>query len=139
MLWGMTSSALFDQLLREAAAQPQPQQLLFVFAAAELPPDATPAQRARFEAGQGGALEPLACVDKRLDELSTFAALVEESRAACPPWQAVFIAALSGQGGEWPSPERVDAALGEMVAALRTGRLASYLALDAGGDAISFT
>lgn len=45
----------FDDLLHAARAQPEPQRLLFVFAAAELPDDATPAQRARFAAGQGGA------------------------------------------------------------------------------------
>ena len=38
--------------------------------AVELPDDATPAQRARFEAGQGGALVPLMCVDKTPQELA---------------------------------------------------------------------
>ncbi|CDS53277.1 FIG00933811: hypothetical protein [Polaromonas sp. CG9_12] len=69
----------FDDLLQAARAQPDPQRLLFVFAGVELPDDATPAQRERFEAGQGGALVPLMCVDKRPDELASFAALVEEA------------------------------------------------------------
>ena len=47
---------------------------------AELPEDCTPEQRERFAAGDGGALVPLMCVDKTSDELTTFAALVEESR-----------------------------------------------------------
>ena len=38
--------------------------LLFVFAGAELPDDATPEQRQRFAEGAGGALVPLMCVDK---------------------------------------------------------------------------
>lgn len=38
----------FDQLLKVAASQPEPQQLLFVFTSAELPADATEAQRERF-------------------------------------------------------------------------------------------
>ena len=46
----------FDDLLRAARAQPQPQRLLFVFAGAELPDDSTPEQRAAFESGEGGAL-----------------------------------------------------------------------------------
>ena len=52
----MNQSSHFRQLLQAAAAQPDPQRLLFVFAAAELPDDPTPAQRERFAAGEGGAL-----------------------------------------------------------------------------------
>ncbi len=58
--------------------------LLFVFMRAELPEDNTPEQRQRFAAGAGGALVPLMCVDKTPGELSTFAALAEESYAAWP-------------------------------------------------------
>ena len=47
----MTISS-FDDLLRSARDQSEPQRLLFVFTAAGMPDDATPAQRARFEAGQ---------------------------------------------------------------------------------------
>ena len=47
----------FDDLLQAACRQPQPQRLLFVFAGAELPDDATPAQQADFAAGHGGALD----------------------------------------------------------------------------------
>ena len=54
----------FDDLLKTARQQTQPQRLLFVFASADLPEDATSAQRASFLAGQGGALVPNLCVDK---------------------------------------------------------------------------
>ena len=60
----------FDDLLHAASAQPEPQRLLFVFAGVELPDDATPAQRERFAAGQGGALVPMMCVDKRPEEIA---------------------------------------------------------------------
>lgn len=132
------STSHFEQLLAAAAAQPEPQRLLFVFTGAELPPDATPAQRARFEAGQGGALTPLACVDKEPGELSSFEALVAEARSATPDWQVVFIAGLSGSGGQPPSHERVDRALGMMVEAVRTGRLHAYLALGPRGEPLRF-
>lgn len=135
----MTFLSHFDQLLQAAVAQPQPQQLLFVFAAAELPDDATPEQRARFEAGQGGALAPLACVDKTPDELGSFEALVEEARSACPAWHVVFISTLSGQDGQPPSSGRIDAALGKMVEGLRVGALDGYLALDPQGGPVSFS
>lgn len=42
----------FDDLLRAAQQQPEPQRLLFVFASADLPDHSTPEQRARFQAGQ---------------------------------------------------------------------------------------
>ncbi|MBP6405092.1 MAG: ribonucleotide reductase subunit alpha [Proteobacteria bacterium] len=135
----MSTLSHFDQLLQAAAAQSQPQQLLFVFAAARLPDDATPAQRAGFDAGQGGVLEPLACVDKTPDELQSFQALVEEARSACPPWQVVFIATLAGQDGQPPAASRVDAALARMVEGLRAGDLAPYMALDPQGEPLVFS
>jgi hypothetical protein len=92
----------FQQLLQEAAAQTEPQRLLFVFAAAELPKGATLAQRERYLAGEGGALAPLMCVDKAPVELEDFADLLEESRHAGPPWQVVFAASLSGR--RWLRP-----------------------------------
>lgn len=133
------SPSHFEQLLQAASLQPEPQRLLFVFAGAELPADATPVQRQQFEAGQGGALEPLACVDKGVDELTSFQDLVAESRDACPPWQVVFIAGLPGRGGRVPSAEMVDAGLDAMVESVRAGRLGSFLALDPAGDPLSFT
>lgn len=129
----------FEQLLQAAAAQPEPQRLLFVFAAAELPDDASPAQRERFAAGQGGALAPLACVDKDPADLTSFEALVAESRSASPPWQVVLIAGLSGQGGRAPSPAQVDSALQTMIENVRAGRFGGLLALDPDGEPLSFS
>lgn len=135
----MTFPSHFEQLLEAATAQPQPQQLLFVFAAAQLPDDATPEQREGFKAGEGGALEPLACVDRTPGELESFEALVEEARSACPAWQVVFISSLSGQDGKPPSTGRVDAALGKMVEGLRAGLLEPYMALDPRGEPLLFS
>lgn len=135
----MTRPTHFQQLLQAAAAQPQPQRLVFVFAGAQLPQDASPAQRERFAAGRGGALVPLACVDKDPAALRDFDQLVAESRAACPPWRAVFISALSGQGGWAPTSQQVDAALNAMVENIRQGRLGVYLALDPEGDPLTFS
>jgi hypothetical protein len=95
----------FDDLMRAAREQPEPQRLLFVFAGAELPDDSTPEQRAGFQAGQGGALIPLMSVDKTPEELDTFAALVEESRQFGHDWAIVFVASLPGRAGR-PSHEQ---------------------------------
>lgn len=132
------SSSFFDQLLRAAGAQPQPQRLLFVFAESELPPDADAQQRADHASGRGGALTPLVCVDKAPSELSTFDTLVQESREACPPWQVVFIAALGGQGGREPAAALVEGALKTMVENVRTGRFGGYMALDVRGEPLLF-
>jgi hypothetical protein len=137
-LAAMTNPTHFALLLQAAASQPEPQRLLFVFAGAELPADATPEQRARFEAGHGGALVPLACVDKAADGIASFEALVTESRHASPPWQVVFIAGLAGMGGKPPSPALVDSALHSMVENIRAGRFGGYLALGPTGEPLSF-
>lgn len=138
-LAGMTSPpSFFDRLLQAASAEPEPQRLLFVFAQSELPADATAGQRAAYAAGQGGALVPLACVDKAPGELSTFDALADESRRACPPWQAVFVAALGGRSGRDPAADAVDGALQAMVENVRGGRFTGYLALGPGGEPLHF-
>jgi hypothetical protein len=57
--------ATYDDLLRAARAQAEPQRLLFVFAKAVLPDDSTPAQRAAYAAGQGGAFGLYIPFDRR--------------------------------------------------------------------------
>ena len=127
----------FEDLLQAARRQPEPQRLLFVFAGAELPDDSTDAQRERFAAGEGGALVPLMCVDKAPDELTTFAALEEESRAAGPAWSIVFVAALAGRGGRAVIPADADAALERMVAAIQAGSHQSYIPFDRTGRPVT--
>jgi hypothetical protein len=53
--------------------------LLFVFLQVALPEDHSDADKARFDAGQGGELQAIMCVDKNLDELTDFADLIKES------------------------------------------------------------
>ena len=126
----------FDDLLRMARAQREPQRLLFVFAAAELPAGATAQQRAAFEAGHGGELAPLMCVDKTPDEVASFAALLDESRRAGPPWAIVFVAALSGRDGVAPSEQDADTPLQRMVGSVRAGSISGLLPFDRQGRAV---
>ena len=128
----------FDQLLQAAAAEPQPQRLLFVFATAGLPDDATPAQRQRFAAGSGGNLTPLMCVDKGAAELAGFEQLVAESQTAGPPWDVVFAAGLAGRSGQPPSAQQVEQALEGMVERVRSGTIGNLLALDSSGEPLHF-
>ena len=127
----------FDELLHAARTQPEPQRLLFVFAAIELPDDATPAQRERFKAGQGGALHPLMCVDKRPDELASFAMLIEEAgQFGENNWGMVFAAAMSGTAGRAPTSADAEEPLQAMVEAIKRGEHGSYIPFDKQGQTV---
>lgn len=128
----------FDDLVRASRAQPEPQRLLFVFANAEMPEDCTPEQRANFEAGQGGALVPLMSVDKQPAELSTFAALAEESRQFAPAWDIVFVASLAGRDGRAPTSTEADQSLQRMIESIKAGAFGAYLPFDADGEPVLF-
>jgi hypothetical protein len=126
----------FDDLLRAAREQPEPQRLLFVFADAELPDDSTSEQRARFQAGQGGVLAPVMSVDKGPEDLETFAALVEESRQFGRDWVIVFVAGLAGRGGAAPTSRDVDQSLQRMIESVKAGSFASFLPFNRRGEPV---
>jgi hypothetical protein len=124
----------FDDLLRAARAQPEPQRLLFVFANADLPENSTPEQRARFQAGEGGVLIPQMSVDKNPEELDTFAALVEEASQFGQDWAVVFVAGLSGRDGRPPTSMEADQSLQRMIDAIKTGAFGAFMPFDRSGQ-----
>ena len=128
--------ASFEDLLQAARQQREPQQLLFVFAGAELPTDASAAQRAQFDSGEGGELAPLMCVDKAAAALASFDALCAEATNAGPPWAIVFTAALSGRQGRPPAAADIDASLQHMVAAIKAGRIEGMLPFNHAGEPV---
>lgn len=128
----------FDDLLMASQLQSDPQRLLFVFAGVELPDDCTPEQRAGFDAGEGGALVPLMCVDKSPAEIVNFKSLVEEARALAQPWRIVFVAAMSGVRGVSPSSTDAEIPLQRMEEAIRQGSFANYIPFDCNGQTVSF-
>lgn len=127
----------YSELLQAANAEPEPQRLLFVFCRAELPDDASDAEKAAFAKGEGGALTPVVCVDKTPDEVSDFGALVEESRQTGQAWDVVFVAAMSGRGGMTPSSDEAQQPLTMMVESVRLGHVGNYLPLNRNGQAVS--
>ena len=129
----------FDDLLRAAREQSEPQRLLFVFTNAVLPDDSTPEQRERFEAGQGGALAPLMSVDKTPEELATFATLVEQSLQFGPDWAIVFVASLSGRDGRAPTSEDADQPLQRMTESIKAGLFGSLIPFDRQGQPVQFS
>ena len=134
----MMNISRFDELLRVARQQPEPQRLLFVFTTVELPDDCTSEQRTRFEAGQGGALTPLMCVDKTPEELGTFSDLLMESRQVLQEWTIVFVAALSGKNGCVPRTEDAEASLNRMVESIKTGSVGMFIPFDTHGQPVQF-
>lgn len=123
----------FDDLLRAARAQPEPQRLLFVFAAAELPDDSTPEQRVRHAAGEGGALVPLMSVDKDPEDLASFAGLVQESSRFAGDWTMVFVAGLPGRDGRAPTRDAADRSLQGMVESIKRGVFGVFIPFDRQG------
>ena len=131
--------ASFDDLLVAARQQPEPQRLLCVFAGVELPDDATEAQRARFEQGQGGALVPLMCVDKTPQELPSFAALGAEAQQFTAPghdWVMVFAAAMSGTLNQAPTSADAEGPLQRMVDAIKGGQHGAYSPFNRDGEPV---
>ncbi len=126
----------FDDLLHMSQQQTQPQRLLMVFANAELPDGASPAQRLAFERGEGGALVPHMCVDKLPGEVKAFGQLLQESALHSPNWSVVFVAALSGVQGKHPTSEAADAQLQRMVEMIRVGQLDSLVPFDRQGHTV---
>lgn len=127
----------FADLLAAAREQPEPQRLLLVFAAAELPRDATAEERAAFERGEGGALAPVLCVDKLPEEIGSFAALCAESASTGIAWDILFVGALPGRGGHAPNSDEAVQPLKMMVEQIKGGRIAQFLAVDRDGELVS--
>lgn len=129
----------YADLISAANAQAEPQRLLFVFARAELPDDASAAQKARFARGEGGALAPVMCVDKLPAEQPTFSGLVAESKNTDIDWQVVFVTSMSGRAGIAPASAEAEQALGKMVESIKQGNIGNFLAFDRDGRTLQLS
>ena len=129
----------YESLLSVANQQPEPQRLLFVFLRASLPDDHGETDASNFHSGQGGALQPIMCVDKTLGELSTFSALVAESERVEKDWQIVLVAGLAGKDGVTPSSDEAEESLKMMLHTVENGGdLSKYMAFDREGVPVQF-
>jgi hypothetical protein len=129
----------YESLLSVAKQQPEPQRLLFVFLRSSLPDDHGEEEARCFHAGQGGALEPVMCVDKTLGELSTFSTLTAEAERVDKDWQIVLVAGLAGRNGIVPSSDDAEEPLKMMLHTIETGGdLSKYMAFDREGEPVKF-
>lgn len=127
----------FSDLLVAARAQPEPQRLLFVFCAAELPDDATEGQRQAFVAGQGGVLAPVMCADKLPNELVGMETLIAESTQFDRDWTVAFVASLGGRGTRAPTSLEAEEPLQRMVVQVKAGQIAGFIPFNRDGQAIT--
>lgn len=129
----------YESLLSAANQQSEPQRLLFVFLRASLPDDHGEEDASRFHSGQGGALQPIMCVDKTLGELSTFSALVAEAERIEKDWQIILVAGLAGKNGVAPSSDDAEEPIKMMLHAVENGGdLSKYMAFDREGVPVQF-
>ena len=126
----------FDDLLRAARAQSQPQCLLLVFVQVELPEDSTEAERADFEAGHGGALVPVMCVDLLPERLAGFEQLRAEADGRGAEWALVLAGALGGQAGRAPDDASVSSALDRLVQRVQMGDIDGLIPFNRAGEAL---
>jgi hypothetical protein len=126
-------------MLEVARQQPEPAKYLFVFLDAVLPEEHTPEEAFLFAQGQGGQLLPVMNMAKDLDELTTFAALLNEVPDKEQNWQVVLVACVSGENGKLPSNEEVDGPLQVLEHTIRIGGdISAYVAFDQDGEHIQF-
>ena len=124
----------FPGLLQAARSQPEPQRLLFVFASIGLSADCTPEQRAAYEAGKGGELTPVMCVDKDPADVADFAALAREADSTGQDWALVFVAAMCRSRQD--DAAQIEAALRGMVEGIATGAPGPWVPFDREGRAV---
>ena len=127
----------FDELLLAARQQPHAQHLLLVYTQAELPEDSSPAQKAAFEAGSGGALVPVTCVDKSASELTSFADLEIEAQAFVQDWDVLFAAAIDIRPDQKHSDSIIDTAMNQVIERVKSGQIGGLISFDRTGTAIS--
>ncbi len=78
----------FSDLISQAKNEPKPQQFLFLFAKAD-------SKRNAFKTSHSsGTITPVMCVDKPVQELSTFQALIDEADKITEKWDFIFIGCL---------------------------------------------
>ena len=89
------------------------------------------------EKGISGTITPVICVDKTPDEITSFEDFVKEADSINSDWDMMFIAGLSGENNEMPTPEDADPILNQMVNNLMSGQdLSRYLVLDRNDDPV---
>jgi hypothetical protein len=114
----------FNQLLKAALAQPEPQRLLFLLAK-------TDRTNHKKQDIAKGTLTPVMCVDKLPAELTSYTELINEADAITNQWDIMLIAGMNGEQGKAPTTEEAEPLLNKMANDVIQGQdLSRYLILD---------
>lgn len=125
----------FDDLLRATRQQSQPQRMLFVFLRTVLQKDATDAEKAGFQAGQGGALQPISQVDFAAADIPSWHALRIEADSRSTAWDKLLVACMD----ESSDPLTAERALQQMLGRVESGGdLSGYLCFTREGVPVQF-
>lgn len=123
----------FQKLVDAAKNQPEPQRLLMLFVKAS---QENKAKKKRSR----GTINPVMCVDKLPEELTTFTNLIKEADNISSEWNMVLFAGLNGTDGKAPTTEDADPLLNRMANDVAMGQdLARYFILDRKGNQIQVT
>jgi hypothetical protein len=116
---------MFSDLLSMSSEQPDPQRLLFLFAAAD------PTKKSAKRDDKKGTIEPTMVVDKLPSEVPSFEALIKEADSINKKWDFVFIASLSGQNKQAPTSDDAEPFLDQMTDDVMTGKnIRRYVVFD---------
>ncbi len=127
----------FSDLLNVADSQTEPQRLLFVFAAVELPENPSKEQAERYAAQRGGCLVPVMYVSMSPQELGGFNDLEEGAGRMGKHWDMLFVAALSGKAGSAPSLDEAQENLRLMIESIQVGMIENFLVFDRAGKVLN--
>ena len=129
----------YNDLILEAKKQPEHQQMLFVFTKVAPPESSSKKELELFNAGKGGILTPIMCVDKSIDELKNFSDLSKEAEQMSQDWKIVFVACLDGIAGDTLTNEKIENSLKDMVQNIQQGMVSRYLTFDNTGELINMS
>jgi hypothetical protein len=129
----------FSDLVREASRMPVAQRMLFVFMKTRAQKDYDDSQRSAFERGEGGAFQPMFCVDFAPEEVADLQALCTKADEFSGDWDKILVACMDAPSDGTQKPE-VDAALKQLVARVETGAdLSGFLCFERDGTPLTFT
>ena len=123
----------FDDLLRMAAEQKQPQRLLFVFATRDIREGHENLDDPDF------AIIPQMYTDKTLEHINAFADLANEAHEADCTWDLLFASGLDGENGQLPTLQLTDERLDLMVSAIQQGIVEPFAVYDREGEPVNLS